>query len=131
MNARDTGGQQTTKGFQKGNKLGKKFTKGDPRINRNGRPKNFDELRSLAQEIAHEEITLPDGRKLTKAAALLYKWFQSSEPSLQKAFMEYAYGKVPDKIEGEILKKTLHLHYDHEQRGNGSRLSPAVPSGPN
>ncbi len=31
-----------------------RFTKGDPRINRNGRPKSFDALRALAQEIAHE-----------------------------------------------------------------------------
>ena len=32
----------------------KPFVKGDPRINRKGRPKSFDALRSLAQEIAHE-----------------------------------------------------------------------------
>ena len=35
-------------------KPGGKFVKGDPRINRNGRPKSFDALRALAQEIAHE-----------------------------------------------------------------------------
>lgn len=30
------------------------FVKSDPRINRKGRPKSFDGLRALAQEIAHE-----------------------------------------------------------------------------
>ena len=30
------------------------FIKGDPRINRDGRPKNFDALRELAREIGYE-----------------------------------------------------------------------------
>jgi len=32
------------------------FTKGDPRINRNGRPKSFDGLRTLARQIALEFV---------------------------------------------------------------------------
>jgi hypothetical protein len=37
---------------------------------------------------------------------------------LQKAFVEYAFGKVPDKIETTGLenKTTLILHWPHERK---------------
>ena len=52
------------------------FRKGDPRINRKGRPKSFDQLRSLAQEIAHEaakqgnQPVVIDGHTVTVTEAL-------------------------------------------------------------
>jgi hypothetical protein len=64
-----------------------------------------------------------NGRTMTRAEAMLRIWSASKEPTLQKAFMEIAFGKVPDKIEGELLtKKTLTLYYGHERpdRANGS-----------
>jgi hypothetical protein len=87
-----------------GGVTGKGFTKGDPRINRKGRPKTFDALRSLAQEIAHETIKengqpiLIDGREITVAEAILRQWASSIEPRLQVKFVEVAFGKVPDEI---------------------------------
>ncbi len=82
------------------------FTKGDPRINRKGRPKNFDALRELAQSIAHEVATKSDGQPLvidghivTVAEAVMRSWASSKNPQLQQAFVAYAYGKVPDKHE--------------------------------
>ena len=43
----------------------------DPRINRKGRPRSFDELRKLAQAIANETTTDTQGNKITTADALL------------------------------------------------------------
>ena len=53
------------------------FRKGDPRINRKGRPKSFDGLRSLAQEIAHEaakqgnQPVVIDGHVVTVTEAIM------------------------------------------------------------
>ena len=80
------------------------FKKGDPRINRKGRPRTFDALRSLAQEIAHEAAlsggkpVVIDGHIVTVAEAILRQWAQSHNPQLQRAFVEVAFGKVPDDI---------------------------------
>jgi hypothetical protein len=123
------GQRSNTTPKQPGGITGKGFVKGDPRINRNGRPKTFDELRKLAQDIAHEQLS----NGMTRADAILRMWSGSKEPSLQKAFMEYGFGKVPDKLEGVTFpQQTLVLHYDHESKSNGAngtRIPPAVPSG--
>lgn len=75
-------------------------------INRNGRPKNFDKFRALAQQIAHEVPKDKNGDDLaindhlvTVTEMILRQWASSKNPQLQKAFIEYAYGKVPDKHE--------------------------------
>jgi len=84
----------------------KPFVKGDPRINRKGRPKTFDAVRALAQEIAIElvrrqdgEPALVNGKALTTVELILRSWAQSQDPRKQLAFIEYAYGKVPQQTE--------------------------------
>ena len=79
----------------------KPFVKGDPRINRKGRPKSFDQLRSLAQQIAHEvakagnEPVIIDGHSVTVAEAIMRQWAQSKNPALQAKFVEVAFGRLP------------------------------------
>lgn len=82
------------------------FAKGDKRINRKGRPKNFDALRRLALDVAHRQAMNPEGEPvliddmpITVIESVMIAWAQSGEPALQKAFVEIAYGKVPQVTE--------------------------------
>ena len=73
-------------------------------INKKGRPKSFDALRALAQQIAHEPATAGgkpieiDGHIVTVTEAIMRQWAQSKDPRLVQAFIAYAYGKPPDDI---------------------------------
>ena len=87
------------------------FTKGDPRINRKGRPKTFDALRALAQQISHEEIRgetgepiVIDGHTVTVTESIMRSWAASKDPRLQMKFVEIAFGNAPveHKVSGEI-----------------------------
>lgn len=78
------------------------FVKGDPRINRKGRPKSFDALRALAQQLANEiakgkdggEIVIDD-HKATNTEMLLRALMRENP----ERFIEIAFGKVPNPVE--------------------------------
>lgn len=98
------------------------FKKGDPRINRLGRPKSFDAARELAQQIAHEvakaggnEVVI-DGHRVTVTEAILRSWATSKDARLQQAFMEYAFGKPPivNKVEGQVNGEIVIRWHDTE-----------------
>jgi hypothetical protein len=96
--------------------VGRPFEKDDSRINRAGKPRHFDAFRELAQAISHERVIGPDGNTLTRVEALLRSWSKSKCPQLQLAFVQYAYGKPPEKIEANLEPKTtLRLYYAHEK----------------
>ena len=92
------------------------FKKGDPRINRKGRPRNFDKLRKLVQSIGIEVVLdkqgrplLVDGKTITRVQAIMRQW--ASDPKHQRDFIEYGWGKVPQPLDmtsgGEKLDITL------------------------
>ena len=95
------------------------FDKRKAAINRKGRPKTFDALRTLAQQIAHEaaqssgQPLVINGHTVTVAEAILRQWATSKNPQLQRAFIEVAFGKVPDKIEvsGDSI---IHLRWQED-----------------
>jgi hypothetical protein len=101
------------------------FAKGvDPRRWTKGRPKSFDMLRELAQEIAHEKIKtngvtlVIEGHAVTVTEAILRQWAQSKNPLLQKQFIEVAFGKVPDKLDitsdGEAIKIKVKITHEND-----------------
>lgn len=115
--------------------MAKPFEKGagkDPRINRKGRPKSFDALRTLAQQIAHEEAKgkdgIPlviDGHVVTVTEAIMRQWAQSKDVRLVQAFIQYAYGKVPDvvKLETDHVKGYLNISPDDWDESKDSTTS--------
>ncbi len=98
----------------------KPFVKGDPRINRKGRPRSFDALRELAQEIAHETAkaggadVVIEGHRATVAEMILRQWAMSKNPQLQRAFIEVAFGKVPDNVTVDGLLQVLVEYVDSD-----------------
>ena len=85
-----------------GKASGKPFTKGDARINRKGRPRSFDALRALAQQIAVETAMTQsgpiviDGHVATNVELVLREMMKGRQ---RLQFLEIAYGKVPNVYE--------------------------------
>jgi hypothetical protein len=96
---------------------GKPFEPGkgvDPRINRHGRPKNFDELRSLTKTILEEWATMKDkpfvfkdaeGNEhiVTRVELALRQELATKEGRMK--VIEIAYGKVPTSANIDLTSK--------------------------
>lgn len=90
----------------------KPFQKGDPRINRRGRPKKFDLIAQLSKTLLDELVPYgSDQRLMTRLEAILREWASSGDFHKQLAFVQYAYGKVPDNDVAEDRNSTIVVNW--------------------
>ena len=103
----------------------KPFVKGDPRINRDGRPKDAASLSALARRIGHEKATTkdgkpvigPDGKPMTVLEVIMRQWAQ--DPKRQEKFIDRAFGKVPNRIADADGKDfVLRVEYVNKRTDN-------------
>ena len=110
------GSNTTKKQPMPGGATGKGFVKGDPRINRKGRPKTMDalkrlvlaELTKIATDASGKPIVI-DGQEITNVQALITGSIHSKDWRRIEYVLNVAYGKVPDVHEltgkdGEPIK---------------------------
>jgi hypothetical protein len=97
----------------------------DPRINRTGirKPTSFQQLRSLAQQIANEPATDKKGQQLGKSNVELVLEYMARDPKLMVAFLEFAFGRVPNALDltsnGQALGDNMIRVIEHI-KGKGS-----------
>jgi len=80
----------------------KPFKKNDPRINRGGRPRNYDLIHEIASRLCAEPAGLEDNPEgISQLEAIMREWLTSQNFHKQLAVIQYAYGKIPEKLEIE------------------------------
>ena len=109
------------------------FVKGDPRINRNGRPKAFDALRAVAHELANEiakdksgNPVKIDGKEVTVAEMILNQ--MARDPKQRAEFLEIAFGKVPIGIELDNDPQPLTIIFEVSQPVKEVEVTHGKPS---
>ena len=91
------------------------------------RVKSIEELRILATDKANEYVLTRTGESKTRIEILLEDWSSSSDPMKQRLFVEYAYGKVPDEVQGNS-SKPIRIIVEHVERIIEDTAPETVPS---
>lgn len=113
-----------------GGVTGKGFSKGDPRINRRGRPKTFDQLREMVKAVGHEQIT---GTELSRIMAKIRKMYASDHPRDSELLLQYGWGKVKEEAELDVklnwIEKAKANNIDPDEIDRRARIALESDSG--
>lgn len=99
----------------------KPFTKGDPRINRKGRPKSGQAFAEYVRQFMEAE----DETKGTIVAEMMevaVKKARQGQYQFWEALVNRAYGKVPDKVEMNTQEKPDLSKLTNEELAEWMRL---------
>lgn len=92
--------------------------KGDSRINRKGRPKQSDTVKSLLAELGKDEVDF-NGSRIPKYKAVLLKIIEGAiggDPQQQKLYLEYFYGKPVQQVELDAKVSAVSIQTDARDR---------------